>query len=192
MKNTHLRCILFVIATCAAATLPAAADEWSKTYNLTANPKLHIETSDANIRVETWEQNTIETRVTAEGWKIGAGGLTIVEHQTGDMVDLEVRFPHEFNKGFHLPRHRVKIDIHMPREGQVNLHTGDGDILLNQFKGEMDLSSGDGKLTNMTSGVITGGTGSLARMRGIISSHGPSEPKAGINANQTEIDYWME
>ena len=53
-------------------------------------------------------------------------------------------------------------------------------------------SSGDGKLTNMTSGVITGGTGSLARMRGIISSHGPSEPKAGINANQTDIDYWME
>ena len=53
-------------------------------------------------------------------------------------------------------------------------------------------SSGDGKLTNMTSLVITGGTGSLARMRGIVSSHGPSEPKAGFNANQTEIDYWME
>ena len=53
-------------------------------------------------------------------------------------------------------------------------------------------SGGDGKLTNMTSGVITGGTGSFARMRGIISSHGPSEPMAGINANQTEIDYWME
>jgi hypothetical protein len=29
-------------------------------------------------------------------------------------------------------------------------------------------------------------------MRGIISSHGPSEPKAGINANKTDIDYWME
>jgi hypothetical protein len=53
-------------------------------------------------------------------------------------------------------------------------------------------SSGDGKLVNMTSGLITGGTGSLARMRGIVRSHGPSEPKAGINANQTEIDYWME
>jgi len=53
-------------------------------------------------------------------------------------------------------------------------------------------SSGDGKLTNMTSGVITGGTGSLARIHGIISSHGPSEPKVGVNANQTDIDYWME
>ena len=53
-------------------------------------------------------------------------------------------------------------------------------------------SSGDGRLVNMTSGLITGGTGSLARMRGIVRSHGPSEPKAGINANQTEIDYWME
>jgi hypothetical protein len=29
-------------------------------------------------------------------------------------------------------------------------------------------SSGNGQLTNMTSGVITGGTGSLVRMRGII------------------------
>jgi len=45
-------------------------------------------------------------------------------------------------------------------------------------------SSGDGKLTNMTSGVITGGTGSLARMRGIISSHGPSEPKASITGRK--------
>lgn len=53
-------------------------------------------------------------------------------------------------------------------------------------------SSGDGKLTNMTSGVITGGTGSLTGIRGIISSHGPSEPKAAINANQTDIDYWIE
>ncbi len=53
-------------------------------------------------------------------------------------------------------------------------------------------SSGDGKLTNMTSGVITGGTGKLARMRGIVSSHGPSQPMAGVNANQTDIDYWME
>src|SRR4029077_6867204 len=34
-------------------------------------------------------------------------------------------------------------------------------------------SSGDGKLINMTSGVVTGGTGSLARMHGIVSSNGP-------------------
>jgi hypothetical protein len=53
-------------------------------------------------------------------------------------------------------------------------------------------SSGDGKLINITSGVVTGGTGSLARMHGIVSSNGPSQPMAGINANQTEIDYWME
>ena len=32
----------------------------------------------------------------------------------------------------------------MPREGRVNLHTGDGSIRLANFKGEMDLQTGDG------------------------------------------------
>ncbi len=40
--------------------------------------------------------------------------------------------------------HRVDIIIQMPREGRVNLRTGDGKIDLAGLKGEMDLHSGDG------------------------------------------------
>ena len=53
-------------------------------------------------------------------------------------------------------------------------------------------SSGTGKLTATVSGVITGGTGKLSGIRGLIQSVTQAEPKAGINENQTTIDYFIE
>ncbi|MGA8617112.1 MAG: DUF4097 family beta strand repeat-containing protein [Candidatus Sulfotelmatobacter sp.] len=132
---------------CSWAALPARADEWSKTYTLTGKPDLRVDTSDANIHVSTWEQNTIETKVTTTRYKIGDGGIRIEEHQTGDEVEIAVRFPNShgitINWGNH-GSHRVDVDIHMPREGRIDLHTGDGEIDLGNFKGEMQLRSGDG------------------------------------------------
>lgn len=121
------------------------ADEWSKTFTLSGKPELRVETSDANITVETWDQNTIEARVTTTRWKIGDKGLTILDHQTRNAVELEVRFPHR-NLVFEVGQHRVDVEIHMPREGKVNLRTGDGRIRLSNFKGDMELESSDGSL----------------------------------------------
>ncbi len=127
------------------AALPAQADDWSKTYTLTGKPDLRVETSDANIHVSTWDQNTIEAKVTTTRYKIGGDGIRIEEHQTGDLVEIDVRFPHlHFGINISGVTHRVDIEIHMPREGRVNLHTGDGKIELGNFKGEMQLRSGDG------------------------------------------------
>jgi DUF4097 and DUF4098 domain-containing protein YvlB len=132
---------------CSLAALPARADDWSKTYTLTGKPDLRVDTSDANIRVSTWDQNTIEAKVTTTRYKIGDDGIRIEEHQTGDTVEIDVRFPHNHGVSINWGNsgsHRVEIDIHMPREGRVDLHTGDGKIELGNFKGEMLLRSGDG------------------------------------------------
>jgi hypothetical protein len=126
----------------------AQADEWSKTYNLTGKPDLHIETSDASIRVMTWDQNTIAAKVVTERDKIGENGIRIEEHQAGDMVEIDVRYPrHDHLFNFDFGNHRVEIIVQMPREGKVYLHTGDGKIDLTGFKGEMDLHTGDGSET---------------------------------------------
>jgi DUF4097 and DUF4098 domain-containing protein YvlB len=126
-----------------AASLPALADEWSKTYNLSGKPDLRIETSDANIRVTTWDQNTIDAKVVTTHYKIGEGGIRVEEHQSGDQVEIDVRYPHhEFNIGWN--NHRVDIIVQMPREGKVNFRTGDGRIEIDGLKGELDLHSGDG------------------------------------------------
>jgi DUF4097 and DUF4098 domain-containing protein YvlB len=120
------------------------ADEWSKTYTITGKPDLRVETSDANIHVDTWDQKTVEARVTSEHYKIGERGLRIEEHQSGDSVELEIHFPHDIHIISFNVHNRVDVEIHMPREGKVNLHTGDGSIQLANFKGEMDLRTGDG------------------------------------------------
>jgi DUF4097 and DUF4098 domain-containing protein YvlB len=139
-----MRRFAFAMVGLMLAIAPAVhADEWSKTFALSGKPELRVETSEANIHVETWDQNTIEARVTTMRWKIGDRGLTILDHQTGDSVELEVRFPHR-NFVFEVGQRRVDIEIHMPREGKLDLHTGDGDIRLSKFKGAMDLETRDG------------------------------------------------
>ena len=144
MKTAPLtRLSLAIVALAMLSTLPAQADEWSKTYPLTAKPDLRIETSDANIRVTTWDQHTIEAKVITSYYKIGEGGIRVEERQTGNSVEIDVRYPHhEFNIGWR--NHRVDVIIQMPREGNVNLHTGDGKIEIAGLKGQMDIRSGDG------------------------------------------------
>src|SRR5271170_8110958 len=109
--------VIFAGAVCFWAVLPAGADDWSKTYNLSGKPDLRVDTSDANIHVSTWEQNTIEAKVTTTRYKIGGDGIRIEEHQTGDMVEIDVRFPHSHGVNIDWGQRRVEINIQMPREG---------------------------------------------------------------------------
>src|SRR5580700_3580837 len=112
----------------------AHADDWSKTYNLSGKPELRVETSDANIRVTTWDQNTIEAKVVTEGYKIGEGGIRVEEHQNGDSVEIDVHYPHH-NFNLEWGQHKVDIIVQMPHEGRVNLRTGDGKIDIAGLKG---------------------------------------------------------
>jgi DUF4097 and DUF4098 domain-containing protein YvlB len=138
------RIALVILSLCFGIAQFAHADEWSKTYSISGKVNLRVETSDGNIHVDTWDKSTIEAKVTTEHYKIGADGIKIVEHQNGDTVELEVHFPHDVHFGFNVHSNRVDIDIHVPKQGRVDLHTGDGNIRLSNFKGEMALQSGDG------------------------------------------------
>lgn len=159
MKSTSVRIALF-IALLGLAALPASADEWSKSYSLSGRPDLRVETSDANIRVTTGDQNTIEAKVVTSRYKIGEGGIRIEERQNGNSVEIDVRYPHhnfnfEWGSG-----HRVDIIIQMPREGHVNLRTGDGKIELAGLKGEMELHTGDGSVNlDSVDGKLRASTG---------------------------------
>lgn len=138
--------IAFAFALSLIAAFHARADEWSKTYAITGKPDLRVETSDANIHVSSWDQNKIEARVVTSHYKIGEHGIRIEERQNGDAVEIDVRYPH-IGLSIGWNSSRVDIIIQMPREGKVNLHTGDGKIELSGLKGEMDLHSGDGSET---------------------------------------------
>ena len=50
---------------------------------------------------------------------------------------------------------------------------------------------GAGKFSTTSAGLITGGTGKLAGIEGIIRTTGMAQPTAGVSENQTDIEYWM-
>jgi hypothetical protein len=90
MNALALKRLWLVLTLGLIAALPASADEWTKTYSIRGKADLRVETSDANIRVTTWDQNTIDAKVITEHYKIGEGGIQIEEHQSGDSVEIEV------------------------------------------------------------------------------------------------------
>jgi hypothetical protein len=128
-----------------AVSMLAQAEEWNKTFPITGTAELRVETSDAQIHVDTWDEKKIEAHVTSTKWGFGQGGIEVYDHQAGDSVEIEVRFPH----GVHIMSigdRRTVIEIHMPREGKVRLHTGDGEIRVRDLKGQIELESGDGRV----------------------------------------------
>jgi DUF4097 and DUF4098 domain-containing protein YvlB len=143
-------------------SLLASADEWNKSFNLNGKPELRVQTGDANIRVEPWDKGTVEIHVTTQNWKIGEDGLSIIDHQNGNSVSLDVptaRNEIHFGWNYH-SRRRVDIVVRMPREARLDLHTQDGNIVVRDMKGEFTLKSGDGhQQIEHVDGTLNAGSG---------------------------------
>ena len=48
-----------------------------------------------------------------------------------------------------------------------------------------------GNLTATTVGPITGGTGKLSRINGMVRTSASANPKAGFVETQVDIEYWL-
>jgi len=133
----------------------ATAEEWKKSFNTSGKASLRVETNDAEIRVAAWDQTTVEAHVFAEGYSIGGSGVRVNDRQNGDQVELEVHRP----SGVHLNIGRVRsvrIEISVPRQSDLDLHTSDGNIRIDGVHGVLRLDSGDGELeARSTDGRLT-------------------------------------
>ncbi len=123
----------------------AHADDWNKTFAVSGKPDVHVDANDANIEVRAADSKQVEAHVITRGWKIGPGEVRITEHQTGDRVALEVRRPSS-HICFGICNQSVRIELSVPREANLDLHTGDGNIRVNDVKGDLHLDSGDGNI----------------------------------------------
>lgn len=151
-----------LVATATAA--PARADDWAKTYQISSRADLHVATDDGDVNVIPADQKQIDAKVTTEGYKIGSADVRIEESQNGDHVSLTVRMPH-MNWSFWGGHHRsVHVELRVPRDldlevktgdgnltsgavsGHIHYDTGDGNIKATGLKGEVSLHSGDGRI----------------------------------------------
>lgn len=126
--------------------LSAYAEEWSKSYSVGAKPQLRVDTNDAAVEITRGAGSTIAAHITTSGYPIGNDGLHITEHQDGDKVELSVRIPSQV--GFHINWHdrRVRIEVQVPAETVLDLHSGDGHISVDGTTGGAHIDSGDGAI----------------------------------------------
>jgi DUF4097 and DUF4098 domain-containing protein YvlB len=143
------RLLLLCVSLIAVVSLSAQAEEWRKTFSFSATPNIAVDTNDADIRVNTSERKDVEAVVTTQGYKIGPNDLSVTDHQAGDRLELKVRVPHTWGISFH--NRSVRIELNVPRQTDLNLHTGDGNIRVQGVRGNLRLDSGDGAIEALDS-----------------------------------------
>lgn len=122
----------------------AAADEWTKDFNVGGSPKLNVDTNDGSIRIVAGSGSRISARVSTEGYKISPAEVRIVERQNGDSVELIVRVPTRSVVIF--ASLGVRIEVTAPANTHVDLRSGDGRISVSGIRAPARLHTGDGTI----------------------------------------------
>jgi DUF4097 and DUF4098 domain-containing protein YvlB len=137
------------VAGALALAAPARADQWERTFKLTGKPELRIDTNDGAIEVASSSAAEIHVRVWTSGWRISSDEVRITrEAQEGNRVEVEVRVPRSrWSWGFSSIHRDVRVEVTVPREANMDLHTGDGHMTVRGVSGEIRLDTGDGSLT---------------------------------------------
>jgi hypothetical protein len=138
-------CLLLSTAATVLCCSLAHAEEWKKDFSTSAQLILRVETNDADVQVSGWDGPNARARVVTEGYSIGPTGVRILDHQSGDQVELEVHVPEGLHIGW-IHSRSVHVEISVPRQATLNLHTGDGNIRVEDVQGELHLNSGDGDI----------------------------------------------
>ena len=124
----------------------ALADEWNRTYQVGDKPSLRVDTNDASVEVSRGQSHVISVRIVTEVINIGTGGVSIIDHQNGDSLDLQVHMPHQYGIHISWRSPRVRVEVQVPQETTLDLHSGDGHIRVDGTSGAAKLDSGDGHI----------------------------------------------
>jgi len=136
-------CSGLLLAVVAASSV--RADEWSQRYSVEGVPSVHVRTNDGNVRVEPGEDARVDARVTTVGWRIAPDAVTISQRQDGGRIEIEVRLPKQV---FSISSGRsLEIALRVPARADLELRSGDGNIVVRGVSGRLGLSSGDGNIT---------------------------------------------
>lgn len=139
-----MRRTLCAFAFLLVAGLSARADEWNKSFPVTGKPTVVVEVDDGRIRVNSGAGAQVSANVSTASWRIAPGEVQIDTRQEGNRVEITVRVPH--GARFTVGARWVHLQLTVPTESDLNLHTKDGSITADGVKGTQRLRTGDGSI----------------------------------------------
>jgi hypothetical protein len=154
-----------------AATAATGSNQWNKQFQIAGKADLRVELDDGRVEVRGGDASRIEARLLLNGYRLEPGGVQVIDHQTGDAVQIEVRVPHEMH-WFQIGDHSIRLELRVPNGLTATIHTHDGSIVAENLNGTLRLRSGDGHIeTTHVDGSLDAesGDGSI-RVRGRLDS----------------------
>lgn len=153
MKRVGLAVLLMAVGLLSVAS----AEELNKSWNLGNNPQVRIEAGDASIEVQGADTGAVKATLITKGVSIGSGGVELIEHQSGNSLDLRVQEPHE---NFGWGHRSIHLSLTVPRNLTAVVKTGDGSMRLANIGGKLRAETGDGSVEGTgLSGVLDAHTG---------------------------------
>ena len=140
-----------------------------KTFTVTGQPDLVLDTFDGAIEVHSWDRNEIEVEVEKRAMEQTLlDEIKIDAQQAGDKVTVKVTGPSRGDRGgvtigVHVsPTARMRVTV--PRSLSLSAHSGDGSIRAEALDGRIVLNTTDGSVVGSRLGgdiQIRSGDGSI-------------------------------
>lgn len=139
----------------AVAWAPRAhATDWSQNYTISGRANVRIDTNDGSVRITTSDSKTVQLRVEYQGYELNKN-LHIESKQDGDHVELIARTTEHWGWSWGHSMRRLHIEVQMPRNADLDTHTGDGSVELGVLNGNISVYTGDGSVrANTLTGTI--------------------------------------
>jgi len=138
-----LTALTFFAGSLAAGSVEA--EEWSKSYSVNGRARVHVDSNDGSVRVTTGESAQVEFRVTYNGYTMDKN-LNITSRQDGNQVEVSARVRNGINWGWGGIHKSLRIEVHMPRNADLTVDTGDGSVESDAVNGSLDIHTGDGHI----------------------------------------------
>lgn len=121
------------------------AEDWTKSYSITGRANVRVETNDGAVQVYTSDSKQVEFRVLYEGYEMNRT-LHVDSRQDGDSVQVTARVSGHWGFNWNGHGRRMKIEVRMPRDADLNIDTGDGSVDTQSINGRLKIHTGDGSV----------------------------------------------
>ena len=122
-----------------------------RTFAVTGQPDVTLETFDGAIEIHSWDRNEVEVEIEKRGMEQALLDQMVIEEQhDGDRVVLRVKGPAAPERrgvtvGVHIsPAARLLVAV--PRQSVISARTGDGSIRVENIEGRLAVHTGDGSV----------------------------------------------
>jgi hypothetical protein len=139
-----------------------------KTFKVTGQPEVVLDTFDGSIELHSWDRNEIEVEVEKRAMEQGLlDEIKVDAQQQGDKITIKVTGPRRERHGVTIGMHispTAKLRVAVPRSANINAMSGDGSIRAEAIEGRIVLRTSDGSVAASRLGgdvQIRSGDGSI-------------------------------